>query len=168
LVERILQLIPVILASPLSSLADAYYPWRSRRDDDRDQHTTPDEIAKLRAELGLDRPLHMPVLSFHGRTLTFDLGMSYNPESSVSDIILPRLPATIELSVLSMIVALLIGIPRGHCFPRSKDTLCLTKAGTFFSLLRGIPAGFWFSLLLIIFFSATLEWLPPQAYRTRL
>ena len=71
----------------------------------------------------------------------------------------PGYRATIELSVLSIIVALLIGIPVGIISAVKRFSL-LDKIGTFLSLLGVSMPGFWFSLLLIILFSVTLEWLP--------
>jgi len=109
--------------------------------------------------LGLDRPIYVQFLDFVKGLLTFDLGMSYTQRMPVGQIILPRLPATIELSFLSILVALLIGIPVGIISAVKRFSL-LDKLGTFFSLLGVSMPGFWFSLLLIIFFSATLEWLP--------
>jgi len=102
-----------------------------------DQHTTPEEIAQLRSELGLDRPLHVQFIHFLEGLVTFDLGRSYTQRVPVGDIIFPRLPATIELSVLSMVVALLIGIPVGIVSAVKRYTI-FDKAGTFFST----PGGF--------------------------
>ena len=160
LVERILQLIPVILGVSIIVFSLMHItPGDPVEMMIGDQHTTPEEIAKLRAELGLDKPFHIQFFRFLEGLLTFDLGMSYTQRAPVADIILPRLPATIELSVLSMMVALLIGIPVGIVSAVKRYSV-FDKAGTFFSLLGVSMPGFWFSLLLIIFFSATLEWLP--------
>lgn len=160
LLERILQLIPVILGvSIIVFMLMHITPGDPVEMMIGDQHTTPEEIAKLRSELGLDRPLHVQFIHFLEGLVTFDLGRSYTQRVPVGDIIFPRLPATIELSVLSMIVALLIGIPVGIVSAVKRYTI-FDKAGTFFSLLGVSMPGFWFSLLLIIFFSATLEWLP--------
>ena len=160
LVERILQLIPVILGVSIIVFSLMHItPGDPVEMMIGDQHTTPEEIAKLRAELGLDKPFHIQFFRFLEGLLTFDLGMSYTQRAPVSQIILPRLPATIELSVLSMMVALLIGIPVGIVSAVKRYSV-FDKAGTFFSLLGVSMPGFWFSLLLIIFFSATLEWLP--------
>jgi ABC-type dipeptide/oligopeptide/nickel transport system permease component len=159
LVERILQLIPVILGVSIIVFSLMHItPGDPVEMMIGDQHTTPEEIAKLRAELGLDKPFHIQLFRFLEGLLTFDLGMSYTQRAPVA-IILPRLPATIELSVLSMMVALLIGIPVGIVSAVKRYSV-FDKAGTFFSLLGVSMPGFWFSLLLIIFFSATLEWLP--------
>ena len=160
LLERILQLIPVILGvSIIVFMLMHITPGDPVEMMIGDQHTTPEEIAQLRAELGLDRPLHVQFIHFLEGLVTFDLGRSYTQRVPVGDIIFPRLPATIELSVLSMVVALLIGIPVGIVSAVKRYTI-FDKAGTFFSLLGVSMPGFWFSLLLIIFFSANLEWLP--------
>jgi len=160
LIERILQLIPVILGVSVIVFSLMHItPGDPVALMIGDQYTTQEEIARIRTELGLDRPVYVQLLDFLKGLLTFDLGMSYTQRMPVHQIILPRLPATIELSVLSLFVALLIGIPVGIISAVKRYSL-LDKVGTFFSLLGVSMPGFWFSLLLIIFFSATLEWLP--------
>jgi ABC-type dipeptide/oligopeptide/nickel transport system permease component len=160
LVERVLQLIPVIIGVSIIVFSLMHItPGDPVEMMIGDQHTTPEEIAKLRSELGLDKPLHIQLFRFLEGLLTFDLGMSYTQRAPVARIILPRLPATIELSVLSIIIALLIGIPVGIVSAVKRYSV-FDKVGTFFSLLGVSMPGFWFSLLLIIFFSANLEWLP--------
>jgi len=155
LIERILQLIPVILGVSVIVFSLMHItPGDPVALMIGDQYTT-----RIRTELGLDRPVYVQLLDFLKGLLTFDLGMSYTQRMPVHQIILPRLPATIELSVLSLFVALLIGIPVGIISAVKRYSL-LDKVGTFFSLLGVSMPGFWFSLLLIIFFSATLEWLP--------
>ena len=160
LIERILHLIPVIIGvSIIVFLLLHITPGDPVETMIGNQQTTQEEITRLRSELGLDKPLHVQFIHFMKGLLTFDLGMSFTQRIPVSQIILPRLPATIELSVLSIIVALLIGIPVGIISAVKRFSL-LDKIGTFFSLLGVSMPGFWFSLLLIIFFSVTLEWLP--------
>ena len=158
--ERLLQLVPVILGVSLIVFSLMHFtPGDPVEIMIGDQNATKAEIENLRRELGLDRPFHVQLLRYLEGLLTFDLGQSYSQRVPVAKIILSRLPATIELSVLSMVVALLIGIPIG-ILSAIKRYSFLDKVGTFFSLLGVSMPGFWFSLLLIIFFSATLEWLP--------
>jgi len=160
LIERFLQLIPVIIGVSLIVFLFLHItPGDPVKLMIGDQQTTEEEIARLRSELGLDKPFYIQFLNFMKGLLTFDLGLSYTQRMPVTKIILPRLPATIELSVLSIFVALLIGIPVGIISAVKRFSL-LDKLGTFFSLLGVSMPGFWFSLLLIIFFSVTLEWLP--------
>jgi ABC-type dipeptide/oligopeptide/nickel transport system permease component len=160
IIERILHLIPVIIGvSIIVFLLLHITPGDPVQTMIGNQQTTQEEIAKLRAELGLDKPLYVQFIHFMKGLATFDLGMSFEQRIPVSQVILPRLPATIELSILSIIVALLIGIPVGIISAVKRFSL-LDKIGTFLSLLGVSMPGFWFSLLLIIFFSVTLEWLP--------
>jgi ABC-type dipeptide/oligopeptide/nickel transport system permease component len=160
LIERILHLIPVIIGvSIIVFLLLHITPGDPVETMIGNQQTTQEEITRLRSELGLDKPLHVQFIHFMNGLVTFDLGMSFTQRIPVSQVILPRLPATIELSVLSIIVALLIGIPVGIISAVKRFSL-LDKIGTFLSLLGVSMPGFWFSLLLIILFSVTLEWLP--------
>ena len=160
IIERLLQLFPVVLGVSLIVFSLMHItPGDPVQLMIGDQHVTQVEIETLRRELGLDKPFHVQFYRFFSGLLRFDLGMSYTQRVPVSEIIGSRIPATIELSILSMGVALLIGIPIG-ILSAVKRYSFFDKIGTFFSLLGVSMPGFWFSLLLIIFFSATLEWLP--------
>lgn len=160
IIERLLQLIPVVIGVSIIVFSLIHItPGDPVESMIGDQYATKAEIENLRKELGLDRPFHIQFLHFFYGLVTFDIGKSYTQRIPVAEIILSRMPATIELSVLSMIVALLIGIPIG-ILSAVKRYSFFDKTGTLFSLLGVSMPGFWFSLLLIIFFSATLEWLP--------
>src|SRR5919108_2087923 len=77
------------------------------------QEATPEAREALRHELGLDRPLFMQYFSWLGNVLRGDLGRSLIDRTSVSEQILLRLPATIELAIGAFLVALLIALPAG-------------------------------------------------------
>jgi peptide/nickel transport system permease protein len=74
---------------------------------------SPETIAQVRKQLGLDDPLHVQYLRYLGRILHGDLGTSYRQRLPVSEIILRRLPATVKLAVLGVMLELLLGIPVG-------------------------------------------------------
>lgn len=160
ILERLIQLIPVVFGVSIIVFSFMHItPGDPVTLIIGDHHATTAEIENLRRELGLDKPFHIQFLRFFYGLLRFDLGMSYTQRVAVSEIIGSRIPATIELSMLSMFVALLIGIPIG-ILSAVKRYSFFDKVGTFFSLLGVSMPGFWFSLVLIIFFSVTLEWLP--------
>lgn len=117
----------------------------------------------LRAASGLDQPLHVQFFSYLGGALTGDLGVSFRSGEPVTLILLERLPATISLAVAGMIVAMLIAFPLGiyaatHA-GRASDAIVriISQAGV------SVP-DFWMALLLILGFSATLQWLPSSGY----
>lgn len=117
----------------------------------------------LRAASGLDQPLHAQFFGYLGGAVTGDLGVSFRSGEPVTLILLERLPATISLAVAGMIVAALIAFPLGiyaalHA-GRASDAIVriISQAGV------SVP-DFWMALLLILGFSATLQWLPSSGY----
>lgn len=109
--------------------------------------------------LGLDQPMWRQYLTFVGNALQGDMGKSFVYNQSAADLILSRLPATLELAVLAMLIAVAIGLPMGlwaGLKPGSwADRLLMTISIFMFSL-----PTFWVGLLLIMLFAVTLGWLP--------
>ena len=120
----------------------------------------PEEVvARMRAELGLERPLHVQYLSFLGRALQGDLGHSLRSRAAVVDEILARFPATLELTTVSMAIAVLIGIPLGLVSAVRRATwVDYTAMGASLSTLS-MPI-FWVAIVAIWLFSLQLGWLP--------
>ena len=115
--------------------------------------------AALRADLGLDRPLLVQYGIYIAAVLRGDLGKSIITKEPVLDEFLDRFPATIELSVCAMILALALGLPAG--------ILAAVRRGTVFdhTVMGASLAGysmpiFWWALLLILWFSVILGWTP--------
>jgi len=129
------------------------------------ESASPSDIAELRTRLGFDRPLYVQYGSFLKGAITGDLGASLRTNQSVTEAIVERLPATIELAFAAMTVAVLIAIPLG--------ILAAVRAGTAVDLgattlaLIGISMpNFWLGPLLAIVFSVTLGWLPVSGRGT--
>jgi peptide/nickel transport system permease protein len=120
----------------------------------------PEEVVvRIRAELGLDRPLHVQYLSFLGRALRGDLGHSLRSRAAVVDEILARFPATLELTSVSMVIAILLGIPLGLISAVRRSTwIDYLAMGTSLSTLS-MPI-FWVAIVAIWIFSLQLGWLP--------
>ncbi len=115
--------------------------------------------AALRAQLGLDRPLLEQYWLYIQNVIQGDLGQSIVTKTSVVDEFLTLFPATIELSLFAILLALVIGLPVG--------ILAAVKRGSFFdyssmgiSLVGYSMPIFWWALLLILFFSVFLGWTP--------
>jgi ABC-type dipeptide/oligopeptide/nickel transport system permease component len=113
----------------------------------------------LRHDMGLDLPLPQRFGHFLKDAVTGDFGTSYFHRRPVAQVILERLPATIELTVVALVAALVVAIPLGVLAAVEKDTW-LDRAATVTSLLGVSLPGFWFGLLLILFFGVTLHLLP--------
>jgi peptide/nickel transport system permease protein len=122
-----------------------------------------ENAAQIRENLGLDRPLVVQYFSWFGNLARGDLGSSYMTDRSVMSDLLGRLPATLELALGGLIVALAIAVPAGT-FAGTRRGLWpdhLTRAGAFAGV--SIPS-FWLGLILVLLFAVTLGWLPSSGY----
>jgi peptide/nickel transport system permease protein len=117
------------------------------------------DMDELRHELGLDRPL----LAQYGRFLTGlvhgDLGKSLRYDAPVIDMVLSRLPATIQLAVSAIIIAILIALPAG-IISAVRPYSAFDHTSMFVSLLGVSMPTFWLGPLLILLFAVQLDWLP--------
>ena len=119
----------------------------------------PTDVETLRRALGLDRPLSEQYVTFFKGLITGNLGVSIHTGQPILATILNRLPATLELTLSSMCVALLISIPLG-VISASKQYSLLDNGSMFFALLGISMPNFWLGPLLILLFSVNLGWLP--------
>lgn len=126
---------------------------------------SPQDIAELRTNLGLDRPLPAQYLSFLQNAVTGDLGQSFRTGQPVTLMIAERVPATAELALAAMTVAILLAIPLGIVAAVWKNTLADHAAMTFSLAGISIP-NFWLGPLLAIVFSVELGWLPVSGRGT--
>jgi peptide/nickel transport system permease protein len=120
---------------------------------------SPDEVAAVRAAYGFDRPLHEQYLSSIGRILAGDFGESVRFRSPAMPLVLERLPATLQLALSALVVALLIAIPVGliaAIFQNSPLDVAITLTST---LGRAMP-NYWLGIMLILLFGVQLRWLP--------
>lgn len=113
---------------------------------------TPEQVARARAELGLDDPLVVQYFLWIGRILTGDFGNSLYASAPVSSIILERLPITATLAVISLGTAVAIGIPLGVLSATKRDTW-IDNVGRFLSIVAVSMPVFWFGLLLLLLFA---------------
>jgi peptide/nickel transport system permease protein len=121
--------------------------------------TTPEQREALRERLGLNDPIMTQFARFIVKAAQFDFGTSYQFRQPVSDLIGKRLPATLELSLVSAIFALLVGIPMGVYTGLHRDSV-LSKLFLSISLIGISLPTFFIGILLIFLFSVTLQWLP--------
>ena len=127
------------------------------------EEATPEARDALRRELGLDRPLPLQYAAWLSRVVQGDLGRSIRTNQPVSDAILQRLPVTVQLSVLAMVIALVIAIPTGIIAAARRNSRA-DIAVTVFSLLGVSMPNFLLAVLLIFVFSLQLRLLPPIGY----
>jgi len=124
---------------------------------------SPDATQDIRAEAiaryGLDRPLYEQYLVFIGNLLTGDLGRSFVYGIPVLELILDRLPATLELALIAVLGATLFGVPLG-IYAGYRPGGRLAKAIMAVSILGFSVPTFWIGLILILTFAVQLGWLP--------
>jgi peptide/nickel transport system permease protein len=123
----------------------------------------PSVIAYLHEKLHLDEPLPVRYAYWMGGVLRGDLGESVRTQQPVLDLVLQKLPVTLELALLAFSIALLIGIPSGIVSAVGRGTVWDTVANVF--ALWGISTpNFWLGILMILLFSVQLGWLPASGY----
>ncbi len=129
------------------------------------ESASPADIAELRGRLGLDRPLLVQYRQFLGGLARGDLGRSLRTNQTVASAIGERLPATFELALAAMILAVLIAVPLGIVAAARAGTAVDHLATT--AALVGISLpNFWVGPILAIVFSVSLGWLPVSGRGT--
>jgi peptide/nickel transport system permease protein len=123
------------------------------------QDTTPAQRAELRKALGLDDPVIVQFARFVDHAARFDFGISYQFKQPVSQLIEQRMPATLELSILSAIFAVVVGLPMG-VFTGLYTSSWLSRIFLATSLLGVSLPTFLIGILLIFVFSVDFGWLP--------
>jgi peptide/nickel transport system permease protein len=126
---------------------------------------SPQDVAELRAKLGLDQPLLAQYVSFLRHAVTGDLGASFRTGQPVTMMIVERIPATAELAVAAMLVAVMLAIPLGVVAAVWRGTAIDYGAMTFALAGVSIP-NFWLGPLLAIVFAVELGWLPVSGRGT--
>ena len=120
-------------------------------------------LAQIRAELLLDRPIWVQYLHWLWGLLRGDLGFSWRIRLPVADLILQKLPVTLQLGVMAFLIAVLVGVPAGIVSAVKRDgPLDWLANGV---ALAGISTpNFWMGIMMILLFSVELGWLPPSGY----
>jgi len=126
-----------------------------------------DDIAALQQQLGLDRPVWVQYGSFVSNLARGDFGRSFYYRTPVIELYLSRLPNSLLLAVAAMTFSLLIGIPSGILAAVRLNGVW-DRGGKIFALLGLSMPQFWVGLLLILFFSVYLGWLPSSGSGTPL
>lgn len=124
-----------------------------------------DEIARMRAILGLDQPLHVQYIRWLSQILRGNMGISYQAGLPVLEIIGQMLPNTLLLSAAALALSLIVAIPTG-VISAARPYTAVDHTVTFLSFFGISIPTFWFGLMLIVVFSIVLGWLPPGGMRT--
>src|SRR5256886_7681457 len=123
----------------------------------------PTVVAHLHEKLHLDEPLPVRYLCWAAAVLKGDLGESVRIQKPVLELILEKLPVTLELALLAILIALAIGITAGIVSAVAKDSVW-DYAANVIALWGLSTPNFWLGIMLILLFSVTLGWLPASGY----
>jgi peptide/nickel transport system permease protein len=126
-------------------------------------NVSPERMAEMRRMFGLDLPIHVQFGQWLGAALQGDLGSSLRTSRPIVQDLLLRFPVTLELTFLSLVVALIIAIPLGIIAAVRRGTVIDFLVSVFALLGLSIP-GFFLGILLILLFSLRLGLLPPAGY----
>jgi len=123
------------------------------------EHATEKTVERIREEFGLNKPLHEQYVTYMSKVLRGDLGRSILSKRPIADEIRVRFPATVELSVCALAVALIVGLPAGIISATKRNTI-FDNVAMVGSLLGISMPIFWLGLMLNWFFAVQLGWLP--------
>ena len=163
LAKRILQLIPTlffvsVLIFSLQQLLPGD-PAMIMAGEDRD----PEVIEQIRKQYRLDQPIPVQYAYWVKGVLTGDLGESMRFKQPVLSLILQKLPVTMQLAGMAIVIALTIGVGAGIVSAVKRDTVW-DYAANIFALWGLSTPNFWLGIMLIFLFSVQLGWLPPSGY----
>ena len=167
--KRLIQAIPLLLGVATVTFfivhlapgdpMDMFLEERYRRQID------PEVIELLRQKYGLDQPIHVQYAKWIGNLAQGDLGESFRYRRPVSDLIAERVPYTLQLTVLALLLDALVGIALG-IISAVKQYSLVDKSVTVGSLIVYSIPGFWLALMLVLVFSVNLGWLPTSQTRS--
>jgi len=159
LFRRLIQAIPVLIGISIITFVLIYYLPADPARMYAGPSATVEAVARIRHELGLDRPLWEQYLTYMGNVLHGDLGFSYRKQIPVTELILSRLPYTLALIIAGVFVELLIGIPVGIAAAVRRGRLP-DRLGMTVSLLGVSVPPFWLGLLLLYWFAYVIPIFP--------
>jgi len=158
-IRRILQLLPLLIGVSLISFFVMHLAPGDPTALFTDPNINPQELARIRANWGLDKPIIVQYFYWLGNVLRGNFGTSYMTGQPVVSEVLERLPATLLLMVSSFILTILITIPLGVISAVKKGGW-FDNLFTVFSFAGMATPSFWLGLMLMLFFAVKLGWLP--------
>ena len=127
------------------------------------QDATEETIEGIREQMGLDRPVPVRFGEWVSDLARGDLGTSLYSSQPVVEAIRSRMPATLSLAIVAMVMALVIAVPAGICAAWFKDRWSDHLVGAFNSFGLAVPS-FWLGTMLVLIFAVKLDWFPALGY----
>ncbi len=160
--RRLAQMLPVLLLASFAIFAMIYAVPGGPVAVIVGENAGPEEIAAAIRRYGLDRPMAVQYLDWLGRALAGDFGSSLHSRQPVLQLIGERLPATLQLALAAILVALAIGIPVAIASAVRPNSWLDRLLSGWSALALGVPT-FWLGILLILLFAVELHWLPSAS-----
>jgi peptide/nickel transport system permease protein len=163
IIRRLLQLIPTVLGVTVIVFLIMHLAPGDPAAIMLGERANEEDIALIRARLGLDKPLHVQYVVWLSKILRGDFGRSIHYKESVSQLLLTRAMASIQLLAFAIIVSLVLGVTTG-IISAVKQYSLFDYAATVLALFGVSMASFWFALLLMLVFGLYLKWFPTFGY----
>ena len=162
--RRLLQVLPtILLVSVLVFALQQLMPGDPAVVLAGEERGDPQVLAQIRSELWLDRSLPVQYLHWIGGVLQGDLGFSWRIRQPVAQLIMTKLPVTLQLGLMAFTIALCIGVPMGILSAVFRNRP-LDYVANFVGLAGLSTPNFWLGIMLILLVSVNLGWLPPSGY----
>ena len=163
IIRRLLLTIPILLAVSFIVFSLLYITPGDPAAMMLGQNATPEAVAAMRSELGLDKPFLTQYFNYVGNLIQLDIGKSYVTKDSVAAQILNCIPKTLELAFVSICLAVIIGVPIGVISATKQYTTFdnITMVGALIGISMPV---FWLGLLLILLFSVQWKILPSSGF----
>ena len=159
MLRRLAQLVPVVLVASVAIWGMIYAVPGGPVGALVGENATPEQIRDVTRQLGLDRPVLAQYGSWLAGAVTGDLGISLQSREKVSALIAQRLPATVQLGAVSIVIGLLIGVPVAFAAAMAPGSALDRLLTGWSALALGVPT-FWLGILLILLFAVQLHVLP--------
>ncbi len=162
--RRLLTVVPLVLLISLGVFSLTFIiPGDTARNLAGGLHASPDQVAKVRQQLGLDKPVLVQYWRWLTHALHGNLGLSLYDRSSVSHAIVQRFPITLSMALGALVVILLLGIPAGIAAGTHPGG-AIDRVVTFGTSVALAVPDFWLSIVLVILFAVKVHILPSIGY----
>lgn len=161
IIRRLILLVPVLFGVSLATFVVMHLFTTDPAAMILGQHATAEKMTAVRQELGIDKPIHVQFGDYLSHIVQGDLGKSVITKTSITDELMKRFPATVELAIVAIIIASIIGITLGVISAVKQNSVY--DYGAMVTALMGVSMPiFWLGLMMIIVFSVILGWLPSS------